>query len=190
MTLDETKSLINILTTQYPNFYSKFAQEDFDLLAGLWFHAFKNVPYILVRRGLVQYMEESETGFPPPIGMVMANIKSAISDLSAEEQWDLVMHIVRDVPDMIHRAIPKYLDEIAQDLVDPNYIRSLKEGRANVSVEHSHFLKRYNERKSEKEREAIKSGNLLLVSNEQKLAQLGIAKNDLLIEHKEPDVRN
>lgn len=179
MNRSETKVIINILFTAYPNTYKNYTEEQAKLLGSIWYATFKNIPVDLVKRALNEVIKKRRSEFAPPLGEVNARLKQYVSVLDAEAQWNNVMFIVRECQEQRHIACRKYLDDIAQTIVNEYYIRRIQEGRVNTGVEHSLFINQYNKLKEEAEDRAIETGNLLLISNEKQLARVGIALKDL-----------
>ena len=192
MNKEESRDVVKAIISFYPGMYKDYSKEQLELMTGVWSTAFKNVPAQIVKKAVLQFMSESESPYPPAIGQISAQIKRTFSELDAEQQWERLMYIVRNVCERLHRAPATYMDEIGQKIVNEDYIRRLKNSNTtSVDIEHGNFIKRYNTLKEEREREAIQTGNLMLIASENKLSQLGVHINEMQIEHKEQsDVRN
>ena len=190
MTQEEAKQILRVLQLTYPSSYRNLTKDDAELLTRLWAKHFRNIPIQFVHEAIEEYLDEDHE-FAPNIGHIMTAVKRKITIFDADLQWEWVMYIVRNVTEKLHRAPEKYLDRISQDIVDEYYLKALKEGRTKPEFEKAEFVKRYNKLKELAEKDAVKTGNLLLMSTEQKLQALGIDTDTLpRIEHKESDVRN
>jgi hypothetical protein len=176
----EAKEVVKVLISSYPAMYKEHSKEQLELMAKVWASGFKNVPASIVKKALFQVMLESESPYPPVIGQITAEIKKQYSVLDADKQWDMLMWIVRNVSEQLHLAPKKYMDAISQQIVGEQYIRKLKSDSKYCEFEKNNFLKRYNTLKADAEREAINTGNLLLMSNEEKLQSLGVTSAKLL----------
>jgi len=183
MNPSEAKDIINILVATYPNAYKDQQSGTFDMIAKLWYSKFKNIDVKIVKRALFDAITEKTDNFPPAIGQVAQNIRDRISVFDAESQWENVMWIVRNVPEGLHKAPAKYLDSVSQMFVDEYYLRNLK----NTSIsefDRKAFLDRYRKLQDDTERKAIDTGNILLMSTEGKLAQIGMTVKAIDVKHK------
>lgn len=166
------EKLLRLLVASYPHVYKDYDENQLAFTVALWDDAFKNIPDEVVEKALRKCMYESASAFPPTIGMVNHQIRRMLSHFDAEGQWEKILWIVRNVPEGLHKAPGKYLDEISQDMVDERYLRRLKERVSDH--DHKSFIDRYNELKEKREAEAVETGNLLLIATEEEVKQIGV----------------
>lgn len=170
----ETKAILDVLKVNYPQSYTRTDAESAQLLASLWMGAFKEIPYAIVRQTVVKIITESDREFAPNIGQVMAMIRKCISKYNAEEEWAFVCWIVRNADrDSISKEL-READEITRKIVSSQDIRRWKDTAGSLDRERPHFIERYNSIANEKENEAIKSGNIMSITTEEKLKAIGI----------------
>lgn len=166
------ENVVKYLVAAYPHVYKDYDENQLRFTVSIWQDAFKNLPDNVVEKAVKKAVYENKTNFPPSIGMVNFTIRRMLSHFDAEGQWEKVLWIVRNVPEGLHKAPGKYLDEVSQDIVDERYLRRLKDRVSDH--DHKTFIDRYNELKEKREEEAVETGNLLLIASEEEVKQIGV----------------
>lgn len=185
MNKEETKRLINVLYVAYPSTYNGWKESRFNVFADLMAETFKNVPVEVVMKAIKKEIAENRTNFAPSIGEIMYQVKNLISVFDADAQWDEVAYIVRavnfeDVPQAV-----RTLDKISQGIVSSRDIQRMKETAGAMDRERPRFIAAYNREKEKREAEAVETGNLLAISDENRLTAIGAEKQALQIGHSE-----
>ena len=183
MNIDEGKEILNVLYVTYPQSFKDWKPKQWDLISKLWAKHFQNVPTALVMKAVDDFID-TDSKFAPTIGEIMTRVKDEITVFNAETQWAWVQNIVRNDSENLHLSIKKKLDPIAQELIDTSDIKRYKAKEGTMDYDKKEFVDEYNKRKEKREREAVKTGNLYLISRPDKLMQLGL-KDYVQIEHKE-----
>ena len=185
MTKDEMRSVLNIFYVTYPASYEKWSRNQFAIANDVWLDFFKNIPYEIVMRAVKSELSENRTNFAPSIGEIMYRVKELISVYDSDSAWDEICYLVRmvDIED-VPKAI-QGLDDISKQIYSTRDIQRMKNTAGALEKEKPHFISLYSKLKDRKEAEAVENGNLLSISNDSRLAALGISKSALQIEHKE-----
>ena len=173
MNLDEAKKVMNVLYTNYPQYYKDFKPENFDMQARIWAMAFENISVNLVKKALAMVLAEDKSGFPPAPGKVREKLSSKITVYNAEKEWAEIEYIVRNVPEGYWRRLQQ-CDDITKKIVTEYDIRTWKDVPGAMVKAMPDFIRRYNRLKEDAETQAIESGNLLAISNEERLTALGV----------------
>lgn len=151
MTRDETKKIIAIIVTAFPNYNPK----DLSMTVDVWNEMLKDYSYKDVAIALKTYIATNTSGFAPSIGQLIEkmNVVNEMNELSEMEAWAIVSKAIRDsiyhskerfeeFPDDIKKAVGSHENLKAWGM-DENY---------NENVTQSHFLRCYRsvlERKKE-----------------------------------------
>jgi hypothetical protein len=173
MNFDEAKKVMNILYTNYPQYYKDFKPENFDMQARIWALAFEKIPVNIVKKALAMTLAEDKSGFPPTPGKVREKLSSKITIYDAEKAWAEIEYIVRNVPEGYWKRL-KQCDDITNKIVTEFDIRTWKDVPGAMARARAGFINRYNGIKEELETAALESGNLMMISNVSKLSALGV----------------
>ena len=185
MTKDEMRSVLNIFYVTYPASYEKWSRNQFAIANDVWLDFFKNIPYEIVMRAVKKELSENRTNFAPSIGEIMYRVKDLISVYDSDSAWDEICYLVRmvDIED-VPKAI-QGLDDISKQIYSTRDIQRMKNTAGALEKEKPHFISLYSKLKDRKETEAVEKGDLLSISNDSRLATLGVSKSALQIDHKE-----
>ena len=185
MTKDEAKQIINVLFVAYPTSYTGWKESRFGVFADLLAETFKNVPATIVSKAIKTEIAQNRTNFAPSIGEIMYRVKELISVYDSDSAWDEIRYLVRmvDIED-VPKAI-QGLDDISKQIYSTRDIQRMKNTAGALEKEKPHFMSLYSKLKDRKEAEAVEKGDLLSISNDSRLAALGVSKSALQIEHKE-----
>lgn len=185
MTKDEAKQIINVLFVAYPTSYNGWKESRFGVFADLLAETFKNVPAAIVSKAIKTEIAQNRTNFAPSIGEIMYRVKELISVYDSDSAWDEICYLVRmvDIED-VPKAI-QGLDDISKQIYSTRDIQRMKNTAGALEKEKPHFISLYSKLKDRKETEAVEKGDLLSISNDSRLAALGVSKSALQIEHRE-----
>ena len=185
MTKDEMRSVLNIFYVTYPASYEKWSRNQFAIANDVWLDFFKNIPYEIVMRAVKKELSENRTNFAPSIGEIMYRVKDLIWVYDSDSAWDEICYLVRmvDIED-VPKAI-QGLDDISKQIYSTRDIQRMKNTAGALEKEKPHFISLYSKLKDRKETEAVEKGDLLSISNDSRLATLGVSKSALQIDHKE-----
>lgn len=90
MDIQDTKKIVKILKTFYPNTFKSFAEEDYINLAKSYLQVFSDYKYDDIREGLMEFVRTDFTGFPPTPGRIIKNIyllRERARKLKEEEEF-------------------------------------------------------------------------------------------------------
>lgn len=74
MDIQDTKKIVKILRTFYPNTFKSFSDEDYINLAKSYQQVFLDFNYEDIKDGLMDFVRTDATGFPPTPGRIIKNI--------------------------------------------------------------------------------------------------------------------
>ena len=147
----------------------------------------ENVPFEIVSRAVGEIITETEREFAPNTGQIMSKVKSMISVFDAEGQWSYIEYLVRDVPEGYFRKLRDNTDDITQTLISEADIRYMKDVPGALYKQKASFISEYERMKERRERLAIRTGNLLMMSTPEKLALCGVTQNQLQLMHRDEE---
>lgn len=145
MTIDETKMILGILKTAYPNFYKEMSKQEMLNVVDLWADMFKNDNSKLVTVAVKELINSFQ--YPPTI----ADIKNKIYNLTNEEKtpselWDRLQKAIsrgiyhseeefEKLPEEVKEFIrsPKQLKELA--MMDSDVVHSVTKGQFFKQIE-------------------------------------------------------
>ena len=185
MTLEETRTILNILFVAYPNSYKGWEDGHRDAAKKLWWGMFQHIPYEIVMKAVKQEISENRTNFAPSVGQIMFRVKELISVYDADAAWSEVCYIVRAVDFEGIPAAVRGLDDISRQIVTSGDIQRMKETTGALDKEKPRFYAMYAKLKGNKEAEAVETGNLISISSTEKLLSLGAKQSELQIEMKQ-----
>lgn len=89
MTRDETRRILAVLRTAYPNFYRNVSDSDITATINLWTSMFEDDDPRLVAAAVKSIIVASNWEFPPNIGTIKEQMRKLIQDddLSEMEAW-------------------------------------------------------------------------------------------------------
>lgn len=184
MTKEEMSNILNILYVAYPNSFKGWTKDQYQVAANLWFDCFKQVPYKIVTAAVKKEISTNRTSFAPSIGEIMYHVRNLVSVYDAESQFEEICYIVRTVDfEGIVDAV-KRLDPITRTIINSRDIQRLKSAAGSLERERPRFTAAYNKIKDQKEEDAVRSGNMLSISNPERLASLGVTEASAQIEQK------
>lgn len=144
----ETKQILAVLRSAYPNFYRGLPDSDLSGIVDLWAEMFKDDPVVVVAVAVKAMIASRTSTFPPNIGEIKAQIvkMQTPDEMTEQEAWSLVAKALRNscygakeefaaLPPMLQRLVgsPNQLREWAmmdaetvQSVVASNFQRSYK----------------------------------------------------------------
>lgn len=146
MTREETASMLTILKTAYPSFYSKMKARDGELTLELWSEMFRDDPVEIVKFALYKLIEE-HNGFPPDIADVKAKVRKIISastgDPTDEELWLILKKAIEKGIYDAKEEFEKLPPVLQRYCGSPETIRELAAGDTDIlnTVTHGQFMK-------------------------------------------------
>lgn len=146
MTREETASMLTILKTAYPSFYSKMKSRDGELTLELWSEMFRNDPVEIVKFALYKLIEE-HNGFPPDIADVKAKVREIISastgEPTDEELWIILKKAIEKGIYDAKEEFEKLPPVLQRYCGSPETIRELAAGDTDIlnTVTHGQFMK-------------------------------------------------
>ena len=147
MTPAETGTIMDILTTAYPRFYSGPNAPDPKKTIGLWAEMFRHDDVALVAAAVKSLIETDDKGFPPHIGAVKAKLRliSSSGEMTEAEAWGKVSKALRNSTYGSQEEFEK-LPPILQRLVgSPSQLRewAMMDSETVHSVIASNFQRSY-----------------------------------------------
>lgn len=146
MTREETASMLTILKTAYPSFYSKMKARDGELTLDLWATMFRDDPVEIVKFALYKLIEV-HNGFPPDIADVKAKVREIITastgEPTDEELWQVlkkaIEHGIYDAREEFEKLPPV----LKRYCGSPSTLRDLASGDTDIlnTVTHGQFMK-------------------------------------------------
>ena len=146
MTREETASMLTILKTAYPSFYSKMKARDGELTLELWSEMFRNDPVEIVKFALYKLIE-GHNGFPPDIADVKSKMREIISastgDPTDEELWLILKKAIEKGIYDAKEEFEKLPPVLQRYCGSPETIRELAAGDTDIlnTVTHGQFMK-------------------------------------------------
>lgn len=146
MTREETASMLTILKTAYPSFYSKMKSRDGELTLELWSEMFRNDPVEIVKFALYKLIEV-HNGFPPDIADVKAKVREIISastgEPTDEELWLILKKAIEKGIYGAKEEFEKLPPVLKRYCGSPETIRELATGDTDIlnTVTHGQFMK-------------------------------------------------
>lgn len=156
MTRNDTKKILLVIGTLYPN----FKPSNDRLMVDAWSAVLEPYEYSDINAGLLYFARTNVSGFAPSVGQLIDASQQAkgVKSITATEAWEQVYKIVcgtqydkmrdafNELPDASKRALgsPEALKELASMPID-----------TVQSVEKSHFIRTYRT-VSEQERNTLK----------------------------------
>lgn len=146
MTREETASMLTLLKTAYPSFYSKMKARDAELTLDLWSAMFRDDPVDIVKFALYKLIEV-HNGFPPDIADVKAKVREIVSastgEPTDEELWLIlkkaIEHGIYDAREEFEKLPPV----LKRYCGSPSTLRDLASGDTDIlnTVTHGQFMK-------------------------------------------------
>lgn len=146
MTREETASMLTILKTAYPSFYSKMKARDGELTLELWSEMFRDDPVEIVKFALYKLIE-GHNGFPPDIADVKSKMREIISastgDPTDEELWIILKKAIEKGIYDAKEEFEKLPPVLQRYCGSPETIRELATGDTDIlnTVTHGQFMK-------------------------------------------------
>lgn len=146
MTREETASMLTILKTAYPSFYSKMKARDGELTLELWSEMFRDDPVEIVKFALYKLIE-GHNGFPPDIADVKAKVREIISastgEPTDEELWLILKKAIEKGIYDAKEEFEKLPPVLQRYCGSPETIRELAVGDTDIlnTVTHGQFMK-------------------------------------------------
>lgn len=148
MTIEETGTVMDILTIAYPMFYSKQSDYEKTDATKLWAVMFADDDGGLVAAAVKALIATKSDGFPPDIGQVKAKMHEIETqdELPDSKVWDLVSKAVRDTDfQNPSKQFSKLPPEIQAAIGSPAMLREwgMIDADTFQTVVASNFLKSY-----------------------------------------------
>lgn len=146
MTREETASMLTILKTAYPSFYSKMKSRDGELTLELWSEMFRDDPVEIVKFALYKLIE-GHNGFPPDIADVKSKMREIISastgEPTDEELWLILKKAIEKGIYDAKEEFEKLPPVLQRYCGSPETIRELATGDTDIlnTVTHGQFMK-------------------------------------------------
>lgn len=145
MTIDETKMILGILKTAYPNFYKEMSKQEMLNVVDLWADMFKNDNSKLVTVAVKELINSFQ--YPPTIADVKNKMYSLTNnEKTPSELWDRLQKAIsrgiyhseeefEKLPDEVKEFIrsPKQLKELA--MMDSDVVHSVTKGQFLKQIE-------------------------------------------------------
>lgn len=176
MTIDETTEIINIISGEYPEYFTDMGDKLLQGKTVIWAEQFKNMPFRIVRAAVMRYISTSTTPYAPKVGQIKDIIRRSITKYDPAEQWDQIEFIVRDCGDDWVTYAKQHLDEIAISIVGISDIQRLKSSIGGLERLEPKFFKEYEEKARRLENAALETGKLEVIAAPAKMKQIGALK--------------
>lgn len=167
MTVDETKMILGILKTAYPNFYKDMSKQEMLNIINLWADMFKNDNSKLVTVAVKELINTFQ--YPPTI----ADIKNKMYYLTNQEKtpselWNCLQKAISNSLYNSEKMFEKLPDEVKEFVRSPGQLRELAMMDSDVvhSVTKGQFFKQIEiiqKRKEEDKKMLPESKELLAV---------------------------
>lgn len=167
MTIDETKMILGILKTAYPNFYKEMSKQEMLNIINLWADMFKNDNSKLVTVAVKELINTFQ--YPPTI----ADIKNKMYYLTNQEKtpselWDRLQKAISKSIYYSEEEFEKLPDEVKEFVRSPRQLKELAMMDSDVvhSVTKGQFFKQIEiiqKRKEEDKKMLPESKELLAV---------------------------
>lgn len=145
MTIDETKMILGILKTAYPNFYKEMSKQEMLNVVDLWADIFKNDNSKLVTVAVKELINSFQ--YPPTIADVKNKMYSLTNnDKTPSELWDRLQKAIsrgiyhseeefEKLPDEVKEFVrsPRQLKELA--MMDSDVVHSVTKGQFFKQIE-------------------------------------------------------
>ena len=195
MNYEETRKILTVLKTNYPQSFKNWTREQSEMFLDLWCEAFSDEPVQIVVAAVKSIIYGDTREFAPNIGQVKDKIYTLTheADLTEQDAWNLVKKALRNSGYHAREEFDK-LPPIVQNLVgDPRqlYEWSMTNSDQVNTVIASNFMRSYKARaKHEKEMMAIpgeikKALGITTLADQMKIetspaSQLATAKNEMV----------
>ena len=147
MTIEETGIIMDILTTEYPRFYSGPNAPDMMKTLTLWAEMFARDDVALVAAAVKALIESDSKGFPPHIGAVKEKLRliSAGDEMTEAEAWGIVAKALRNSAYGSREEFDKFPPVIKRIVGSPSQLRewSMMDSETVHSVVASNFQRSY-----------------------------------------------
>lgn len=166
MTWDETKTIIGIIKSLYPNWKTDNPKSTVDT----WHIVLEDFDSNAIQYAIKRYALTDKSGFPPSIGQLIGQLQtvSEKGDLSGMEAWGLVLRAMRNstynsqsefdaLPKTVQRAVgnPETLKSWALSDID------------STAVLQSNFLRTYNAVAEKAKAEALLPQSMRITEKEE-----------------------
>lgn len=140
MTRDETKLIIKVLTTTYPNYKPRDLSETVDI----WSSMLTDYDYQTIAQALQKYILSDTSGFAPSIGQVIGMISTS-KMAEPLEAWALVRKALRNSYYESVEEFNKLPPECQAAIGSPENLKemSVMDLETVETVEQSHFIRSY-----------------------------------------------
>lgn len=130
MSIEECWKLVYVIKSQYPGYYARFTEKDYESMAVGLHLCLEEYTYEQASKGLKAFLKTDTKGFPPTPGQIIEHIHKLCQndDLLPAEAWALVRKAIGNgtygaeaeyakLPVLVQKAIgsPAYLRECATD---------------------------------------------------------------------------
>lgn len=163
MTRDETKKLVMIIASSYPN----FKPADMSMTVDVWANMLAEYEYEKCALALKTYIMSDISGFAPSIGQLIGkmNVADEMTEMTGLEAWSYVSRALRDSTYHAQERFDALPPLVKKAVGSPDNLRAwgMDEGY-NENVAQSQFIKIYNtvvERKHEMNRMPVEVRNLI-----------------------------
>lgn len=169
MNRNETKQILAVLRTAYPNFYRGIPNDDLRGIVDLWSEMFKDEPAQLVAVAVKAMIASRTNTFPPNIGEIKEQITKMRmpNEMTAAEAWTLVANAIRNGLYGAQEEFDRLPPTVKRLVGSPQQLREWAEMEADtvMSVVASNFQRSYNVRaKSDREYAALPSDIRQMIS--------------------------
>ena len=173
MTIEETTEIINIISGEYPEYFTDMGDKLLQGKTVIWAEQFKNMPFRIVRAAVMRYISTSTTPYAPKVGQIKDIIRRSITKYDPAEQWDQIEFIVRDCTENWITYAKEHLDEIALSIVGISDLQRLKSSSGGLERLEPKFFKEYEEKSRKLENAALETGRLEAIAEPAKMKQIG-----------------
>lgn len=148
MTKNEAAVIVEMISTFYPNEFSKTSPAAMKLIVDMWAATCEAYTSEQITAAFQQFMVNDTKGYAPKPGQVIHYITSVEdeNDMTADEAWSLALNAARNG---IYHALEEFerLPELVQRAIGSSFVIQSWAGMddASMSVEASHFKRTYRE---------------------------------------------
>lgn len=188
MNYEETRKVLTLLKTAYPNSYTHLDSESSALLVDVWNSIFANMPVELVSKAVKSIIATDTREFAPNPADINKKIVEMITDSDDEaalKAWEDVvdisgaMHISYYSEDVRqNRRLYGYLPKIVWRIYSVEEIAQLglQDIKERDMYEKPRFLRLFKSLKVQEEEKALTTGDLSMIANRDKMQSIGLTQ--------------
>ena len=188
MNLEETRTILNILRTNYPNTYRNLKRDEMHVMLNLWAKQFENIPYRFVEDAIGQIISTDDREFAPNVGQVKTRILYGLApdtDEKALHAWEQLRKFIGSCSswNTKEEEMPMYnkLDDITKGIYTYREAKSLSQfGSEVLEYRRSEFIRLYKQLTERKNEKLLSEGKLVeLAGGQDRFMSLGYSVEDV-----------